>query len=141
VTARRLGGGDAALVQGLVAGFHGSEVSADYARRILANSQNVLFAAEVEGELVGFVWAHWLDRLRKEQRQLFVYEIEVAGEHRRHGVGLELMKALLAEAEAAEADAFVLTNRSNTGALAFFEALGGLVESGDDVLLDWKRGG
>jgi len=140
LTIRTLDPEDAAAAQALVERFHRSRVSLSYLRTILASARNVLLVAEVEAAPVGFVWAHWIDRLRLEERQLFLYEIEVAPEHRRRGIGTRLVRALLAQAASAGSDAFVLTNRSNPGAVAFFKGLGGVTKRGDDLLLAYPRG-
>ena len=134
LTIRKLGSRDATLARDVVRRFHECRVSDTHLRQTLADEHNLLLVAEVAGELVGFVWAHWLDRLRLERRQLFVYEIEVAPEFRRRGIGTRLMQSVFAEAAAAGSETFLLTERSNEAALAFYRRLGAMTEHGDSVL-------
>lgn len=137
---RKLGPDDSRDARRVVRRFHGSVVSSEHLASLLADPANVLVVAEHDGELAGFAWAHWLGRLRVERRHLFVYEIEVAEGHRRRGIGRRLMTSLLAEARAERADAFVLTNRSNPGAVRFYTELGGTVKNGDDLLFVFRDG-
>lgn len=131
---RKLGPEDAQEALALVRTFHASRISQAWAERLLADPTNLLLVARLEETSVGFLWAHWLPRLRLEQERLFVYEVEVAPAHRRRGIGTLLMRTALAEARARKADAFWLTNRSNAAAVAFYERLGARAENGDDLL-------
>lgn len=140
LTITKLGSEDVSLARTLVKRFHGTEPSEEYLRGLLENRQNLLIAGQVGAEVAGFVWGHWLDRLRMECPQLFVYEVEVAPEHRRRGIGTRLMERVLAEATPAAADVFVFTNHSNEGAVAFYKALAGSVKNGDDLQFVWERG-
>ena len=117
-----------------MARFKGAAVAETHLEAALSDPANLLIVAERDGQPLGFVWAHWLDRLRPERKHLFVYEIEVDPDHRRRGVGTALMRAVLDAAEARAADVFLFTNRSNEAAVAFFAGLGGRVENGDDLL-------
>ena len=132
---RKLGPNDAVVAQKLVERFHDSAASEAYLSRLLSDQANLLFVAEGETQVVGFVWAHWLARLRMDRQHLFVYEVEVAGDHRRQGIGTKLMQAVLAEASSEGADVFLFTNHSNEAAVAFYTALGGRVKYGDDLLI------
>jgi len=134
VKLRKLGLDDTAVARTLVERFHGASLSRDHFRTLLADPSNLLAVAEVDGHVVGFVWAHRLHRLRLEQRHLFLYEIEVAGEHRRRGVGTALMRLVLEDAASQGSDLFVFTNHSNEAAVAFYRSLGGKVKNGDDLL-------
>jgi aminoglycoside 6'-N-acetyltransferase I len=132
---RRLSTADVAIAGALVERFHASLVSVEHLRGLLDAPRNLLLAALDGDQPVGFLGAHWLDRLRLEHPQLFVYEVEVAeGAHRR-GLGRRLMRAALDAAAVLGAEAFVLTQRSNPAALALFRELGGVAEADDDQLL------
>jgi aminoglycoside 3-N-acetyltransferase I len=140
-TVRKLGPEDAPAAQALVRAFHESAVSRVYLSGLLSNPTNLLLVAEAGGEAVGFVWAHWLGRLTEERERLFLYEIEVAPEHRRRGVGTQLMHAVLLEARSRGSVVFLLTNRSNAEAVSFYKQLGGTVKNGDDVLFVYPSDG
>jgi len=100
----------------------------------------MLLVAESAGETIGFAWAHWLDRLSRDRQHLFLYELEVDGEHQRQGVDRSLTNALLCEAGSRKADVFAFTSHSNSGAALFYESLGGKVKNGDDLLLVYPYG-
>lgn len=117
--------------------FHRLEIPTVRAREMVSDRSNALFVAESQGDLIGFVWAHWLDRLRTGGRQLFVYEIEVLPGHRRRGIGRRLMEAVLSTAAGEGADTFLLTNRSNVAAMALYETVGGRTENADDQLFEF----
>jgi ribosomal protein S18 acetylase RimI-like enzyme len=101
----------------------------------------VPLVAELAAQVVGFAYAHWLDRLARESQHLFVYEIEVDARHRRKGIGRALMNAILAEAGSKQADVFVFTNHSNAGAVSFYESMGGVAKNGDDLLFVYPYDG
>jgi ribosomal protein S18 acetylase RimI-like enzyme len=134
-TIRQLHSLDSLTARSLVRVFHRSEVSAAYLSDLLSDPKNLLILAEEGAEIVGFVWAHWLDRIRSERKQLFIYEVEVAPQQRRRGVGTQLMHFAIAIARAADADAFLVTNHTNAAAVGLYESLGGKTRgSGDDLL-------
>ena len=131
---RRLDASGIATAQEVLTRFHRSEVSAAYVKSILDNVANLLLVAEESGKVIGFLFAHWIDRLPVEQRQLFIYEIEVALEHRRKGAASALVSAALGYARARGARSFVFTNHSNPAATGLYRKLGGKAKNGDDLL-------
>jgi ribosomal protein S18 acetylase RimI-like enzyme len=137
---RRLGSRDVSVAQRLIVRFHHSKVTTAYLHEVLTNRRNVLLAALDGEEVVGFLWGHWLARLRAEQDQLFVYEIEVAEERRRQGIGTRLIQVVLDEAASRDAEVFLLTNHSNEVAVAFYESLGGEEKTGDDLVFFFPPG-
>ena len=140
VSIRQLGPQDAGAAELLVAKFHRHSVTDQYLAGLLTDARNLLLVAEDGDELVGFVWAHWLPRLKIERQQLFVYEIDVDQQYHRQGIGTMLMRAAISAAEAEGADAFVFTNRSNAKAVAFYKRLGGRIKNGDDLLFVYPAG-
>ncbi len=132
---------DAAVAQALVARFHSAGVSTEYLSALLSRSANLLLVAEHQGSVIGFLFAHFIDRLRLATPQLFIYELEVAAEHRRKGVALALMSSALKAAAARGIDAFVFTNHSNAAAIALYRKLGGVAKNGDDLLFVFHMSG
>jgi ribosomal protein S18 acetylase RimI-like enzyme len=135
---RRLQPADAMVAQQLVADFHGHDLPVDYLRRYLGNAANSLFVAEEDGELAGFIAAHRLDRLNRQESHLFIYDIEVREDFRRRGIGRALLNAVLEMARRDKVEAFVVTNRSNHSAVRFYESTGGIVKNGDDLLFVFR---
>jgi aminoglycoside 3-N-acetyltransferase I len=131
---RALRSEDAAVAQRLVERFHSARVSAEYLATLLVDPSNLLLAAEQDGSAIGFLFGHFIKRLRLATSQLFIYELEVAAEHRRKGVALELMSSALKVAAVRGVDAFVFTNHSNAAATALYRKLGGVAKNGDDLL-------
>ena len=125
---------DAAVAQHLVGCFHSAHVSAEHLATLLANPSNLLLVAEQDRSVIGFLFSHFIERLRLATSQLFIYELEVAAEHRRKGVALALMSSALKLAAAQGIGAFVFTNHSNAAATALYSKLGGVVKNGDDLL-------
>jgi ribosomal protein S18 acetylase RimI-like enzyme len=135
---RRLTPADASLARQVTAVFHGRDIPADYLRHYLTNPNNYLFVAEVDGELTGFLTAHRLDRFNRTETQLFIYEIETLEPFRRRGVGSALMNQILEMSRTEKIEAFVFTNHSNTVAVQFYKSLGGLIESGDELMFEFR---
>lgn len=131
VAVGQLGPNDAGATQALVSKFHGSAVSQPYFEKLLSDPRTLFVVAEEGTEIVGFIWAHWLGRLRLEQEHLFVYEVEVARKHQREGIGTKLMRAVISEARSRKTDAFVFTNHSNKPAVSFYKHLGGRIKNGN----------
>lgn len=138
-TVRRLAPGDETTAKRVVERFMGREVDVEHLATFLADPKHYLFVAEREGVLTGFLLAYRLDRPDGQEPMLFLYEIEVAAEHRRQGIGSELLAAAL-EIVKREGwkEAFVLTERSNAAAVAFYESTGGRTEGGDDLLFVYE---
>jgi len=138
---RKLDPGEAATAAALIQSFHSRAVSEAHLSNLLSDSANVLLVAELAAQVVGFAYAHWLDRLARERQHLFLYEIEVDSRHQRKGIGRELMNAILVEARSKQADVFVFTNHSNARAVSFYESMGGVAKNGDDLLFVYQYDG
>ena len=103
--------------------------------KFLNNPSNFLAVAEADGAIAGFILAHHIDSMKQEAAAMFIYEIEVQEEHRRKGVGAALISHLRAVADQRQMfEMFVLTNHSNKGAVAFYQATGGQIEEGDELM-------
>ena len=135
VAIRTLSAHDVAAAQVVVRRFHSAALSDGYLESVLLNTANLLLVAEEAADgVVGFLYAHWIDRLYSESTQLFIYEVEVDEAHRRSSVGTSLLAAALAHAQQRGARAFVFTNHSNRAAIRLHEKVGGIVKNGDDLL-------
>ena len=130
---RRLGLGDEDVVRELAEREPQTE--------LLADERTLFLAAFEDSTPIGFVLAHVLPRCHGDPAHLFVYEIGVHEEFRRKGVGTALLQRLAELARENDLrDAFVLTNESNAGAMAFYEAIGGVRPNADDVVWDLRLG-
>ena len=135
IAVRVLTEADAAVGVSIARDFAGNAVTEEHLLRFLQNRANLLFAAFAGDEVVGFLSAHRLDRFKDFRKQIFVYEVDVAPEWRRRGVGRRLINDLLAAARLENADeVFVLTSYSNALARRLYESAGGIAENGDDLM-------
>ena len=115
--------------------FEDRAVAPAWLAQVLADPANYLVVAEVESTLAGFALAYRLQRLDGSAAQMLIYEIEVLEAYRRQGIGTALVQALLAQARAERMiEAFLITNRANTPAVALYQRTGGQIEDGDEVM-------
>jgi ribosomal protein S18 acetylase RimI-like enzyme len=142
VNVKRLGTNDLDLLVSAVRKFKQRESSAEHAHSFLADPRHFVIVAEIGGEPVGFLLAYRLERMDRPSAKLFIYEIEVAEPHRRKGIGTSLIHSIL-EIVRREGlmNAFVLTNHSNEGAVAFYKNTGGRIEKGDDLMFVYSNHG
>ena len=107
------------------------------------NDAHFFLAASVDNAWVGFAYAYELPR-PDGASMLFLYSIEVASEYRRRGVATALLSYLRDVVdERRMKELFVIANRSNDAAVAFYRATGGVVEPGEDLCFVYpvrKRG-
>ena len=136
---KRLEPKHASLAADVVRYFAAKDLPPEYLERFLANPANYLIVAHVEGELAGFLLAYALERLKEESHKMFIYEIEVAEGYRRKGVGTALINYVRDIVRRRKmVSAFVFTNHSNEGAVAFYKSTGAKVEGGDDLLFVYE---
>jgi aminoglycoside 3-N-acetyltransferase I len=139
VEVKRLEPRHASLAADVAKSFAARAASLEYLERFLANPANYLIAAHVEGELAGFLLAYALERLNEESHKMFIYEVEVAEGHRRKGVGTALINFVRDIVRREKmVSAFLFTNYSNEGAVAFYKSTGAAVENGDDLLFVYE---
>jgi aminoglycoside 3-N-acetyltransferase I len=132
---RRFEAKDAAIAAELVESFAAKDVSIEYLQTFLSNPANYLIVAEAGNELAGFLLAHRLERLKEASFKFFIYEIDVAENFRRKGVGTALIEFAKNIVRAEKMiNAFVFTNYSNAGAVEFYKSTGAKIENGDDLM-------
>jgi len=132
ITTKRLGAGDRELARRtfrlMVEVFEEGDaaLSDGYVDRLLRDERFWAFAALRGDEVVGGITAHTLPLTRTESSEVFIYDIAVAVEHQRAGVGRALVAALrTAAARAGMGDLFVPADNDDTHALDFYRRLGG----------------
>jgi aminoglycoside 3-N-acetyltransferase I len=87
----------------------------------------LVFAATVAGRAVGGLTAHMLPMTAYEGAEILIYDVAVADDHQRRGVGRRLLGAVRDEASRlGTSSVFVLADNEDVGALAFYRALGGV---------------
>jgi aminoglycoside 3-N-acetyltransferase I len=133
---RRLGPGESTLaveaVRVLKAPDGYPTPSADYLETFLTKPENV-FVVAIDVEPVGFAVGYLLDRIDRDQRMLFFYEIGVAASRRRQGIGRRLVEELKTIGRTERVmKMWVPTARSNVAATALYAKTGAVPLPNDD---------
>ena len=145
IRVRRLNITDADLASQIVRAIKGEDESngapsldSDGMRLWLENSANVLIAATAAERPVGFALGYFLDRVDEARPMLFFYEIVVASDDRRCGIGRRLVEAMKAIAhEKQVTKMWVQTNPDNTAARRLYQCTGGAECPDPDLLVVW----
>lgn len=119
----------------------GTEWDLQQGAMFLKDSNNALFVAFLDNQAVGFSTANRLQRFDKRGAEVLLYEIGVREDARQKGVGKALIREVKLWAKETGADeVWVLTNRSNTAAVALYQSMGGKTESAtpDEVMFVFK---
>ena len=97
--------------------------SDDYLRRFLASENTIVFVAEEDGTVIGGLVAYILDKFEQERREVYLYDLAVATDHHRQGIGHRLIEDL--KTAAYEAGAYVVFVQADEGdeAIKFYESL------------------
>ena len=132
---RRLGAQDIVLARRLNAMFgeafgepdvYGGDPPSDtYLEALLAKAHVLVLAALAGDEVVGGLVAYELDKLERARPEVYVYDLAVAGPHRRRGIATALIR--LCREIAAQRGAwvvFVQADRADAPAVALYEKLG-----------------
>jgi len=100
--------------------------AADATRFLSDDHTHLLVAFDVGDDPLGFVVVNELLHRHTFTSMFLVYEIGVAADRRREGIGRALLDAVRALAvERGVPEGFVLTNESNTAAMGLYAAAGG----------------
>ncbi len=115
--------------------------SATYLSTFLSRAENVLIVALEHGQPIGYIVAYLLDRVDRDQRMMFFYEIGVAEPHRRRGVGAKLVEQLKSVCRMQDVmKMWVPTGRSNVAATRLYASTGATpLPSGDEVTYVYSR--
>jgi len=130
---RRLLPGDELAV--IHAGYLFEEGIPDLAavRSYLADTRNVLLVAFEGSEALGYLRGTELLQLTTRRKQMFLYEISVDEDFRRHGIGKALITTLLRDCrERGFAEVFVFTDPANVAAVGLYRSTGAGTETAAD---------
>jgi aminoglycoside 3-N-acetyltransferase I len=133
---KKLDSGEVALAKELIVMFGFSEgsrhqifASDKYVREMLEREDfHVIVAVENE-KLAGGLTAYEMKMFKRETTEMFLYEIEVAEEFQRRGIGkalIEKLKEICAEKGIVEM--FVGTEKDNFAARKLYSSTGGIVD-------------
>ncbi|MDR3085816.1 MAG: GNAT family N-acetyltransferase [Christensenellaceae bacterium] len=115
-------------------------VSRPQMESFLSNPFNHFYVAVREDRVVGFLVAYELDRIDREQKMMFFYEVGVLSAFRRRGIGQKLIGRLKEYCmENHFMKMFLSTNRSNAPAMGLYRKTGGIESAEEDELFfTWR---
>ena len=103
----------------------GHDASPDHMRQLLRRDENYLYIASVDAQPVGFLLAYRVPRVDRDQDMIYLYEIAVLPEQRRHGIGSRMIQALKQECRSSNVmEMWVGTEADNVAARALYESTG-----------------
>jgi aminoglycoside 3-N-acetyltransferase I len=105
--------------------YQGAVPSNDYLRSLLAMPHFIAIVARSAGTVVGGLAAYELQKFERDRREIYIYDLAVANEHRRKGVATGLIAELMRVA--AERGAYVIyvqADRDDAPAIALYQGLG-----------------
>jgi ribosomal protein S18 acetylase RimI-like enzyme len=115
-----------------------NEPSPQATSRFVTDPNHHLLIAYDDGVPVGFVSGVEVTHPDKGT-EMFLYELGVAEDHRRRGVGRNLVERLAGIASDRDCyGMWVLTDAANTAALATYERAGANREGDPQVMLSWR---
>jgi ribosomal protein S18 acetylase RimI-like enzyme len=137
VAVRMLADGDQALLGRAAPGVFDNAVDPALADAFLKDAHHHIAAAIDGAQLVGFVSGvdYWHP---DKPRELFINEVSVARDHRRRGVGLRLMRAMLDHARALGCrSAWVMTDGGNLAANGLYRRTGDAARDAGPVMYEY----
>jgi len=123
VDVRILGGADTALLRSMLSMFGSAFDDAatytsrqpdnEYLRRLLSSDTFVALVAVSGDEVIGGIAAYVLPKFEQARSELYIYDLAVANDHRRHGVATAMISEL--RKLAAERGVYVIFVQADTG--------------------------
>jgi aminoglycoside 3-N-acetyltransferase I len=105
--------------------YQGAVPSEDYLRSLLAMPHFIVVVAQSGDEVIGGLAAYEMQKFERERREVYIYDLAVATEHRRRGVATGLIGELKRIAKERGAYViFVQADRGDAPAIALYERLG-----------------
>jgi aminoglycoside 3-N-acetyltransferase I len=105
--------------------YQGAVPPDDYLQSLLAMPHFIVVVARHGGEVIGGLAAYELKKFERDRREIYIYDLAVAKEHRRKGVATGLIGEL--KRIASERRAYVIFVQADQGdgpAIALYEAIG-----------------
>jgi aminoglycoside 3-N-acetyltransferase I len=105
--------------------YQGAVPGDDYLRSLLAMRHFIVVVARSGGEVVGGLAAYELQKFERDRREIYIYDLAVAKEHRRRGVATGVITEL--KRVAATRGAYVIyvqADQGDAGAIALYQGLG-----------------
>jgi aminoglycoside 3-N-acetyltransferase I len=103
--------------------YHTHPPRAEYLADFLANSHNIVLVAEHDSQIVGGLVAYCLPKFEQERKEVYLYDLAVAADHQRQGIGKLLVDELHAIAKSLGAYVVFVQADEDDDAVAFYESL------------------
>jgi aminoglycoside 6'-N-acetyltransferase I len=134
-----LGPQDAGVLRHVAPDVFDDPIHVRRAEEFLADPRHHLVVAVADGLVVGFVSAVHYVHPDKPLPELWINEVGVAPTHQGRGLGTRLLRALFDLARGLGcAEAWVLTDRTNTAAMRLYPAAGSTEPPGDHVMFTFR---
>ena len=105
--------------------YSGNRPDAAYFRTLLGSDYFIALTALREGEVVGGIAAYELKKFEQRRSEIYLYDLAVAGAHRREGIATALIGALKEIAASRGAYVvFVQADIGDTPAISLYSKLG-----------------
>ena len=105
--------------------YTSAQPDTDYLRRLLGGDQLIALAALKDGAVIGGLVAYDLPKFEQARREIYLYDLAVASEHRRKGVASALINELRRIGKARGAYViFVQADPPDLPAIALYGRLG-----------------
>jgi len=99
--------------------------SDQYLQELLAKPHFIAVIAQNGNDVIGGLAAYVLDKFEQDRREIYIYDLAVAEEHRRKGIASGLITALKSIAKERRAYViYVQADRGDTPAIKLYESLG-----------------
>ena len=97
----------------------------DYLAALLAKPHFIALAALSGHDVVGGLAAYLLDKFERDRREIYIYDLAVAGPHRRRGIATALIERLIEIARERRVYViFVQADRGDEPAIKLYESIG-----------------
>lgn len=105
--------------------YQGAIPGDDYLSSFLAKPHVIVVVARHGEEVIGGLVAYELDKFERDRREIYIYDLAVAVEHRRKGVATGLIRELKRIARDRRAYViYVQADRGDVPAVTLYESLG-----------------
>jgi aminoglycoside 6'-N-acetyltransferase I len=134
-----LGLQDAGVLRHIAPDVFDNPINVRRVEEFLADPRHHLVVAVEDGLVVGFVSAVHYVHPDKALPELWINEVSVTASHRGRGLGTRLLHSLLDVARGLGcAEAWVLTDRTNTAAMRLYPAAGSTEPPSDHVMFTFR---
>lgn len=132
---KRLNEADIELVAKMVLEFKETDINIEKTLDYLENRDNYLIGFIEDEKVVGFISAYSIQRYDGKGNMMYIHEVDIHENYRLKGIGSALINELkLVCKKESYMKMFVITNKSNTGAVSLYKSTDGKSYHNDDIV-------